>query len=308
MTYRLARSLAVFRDEVNARWPNRDKASDGWIGDAAHASRQSDHNPWVKDSAGVGVVRAYDTDAGTGANTDIGLWLAEHVRALGQSGHPALGTGSYVISARRIASPTSEWKWRAYTGANPHTTHTHVSVSLDQAGYDSTHGWGIADGGPTPPPVPGARPTIRYGSRGDAVREAQQRLAAHGFSPGTVDAVFGPKTLEATKRFQATRALSADGIIGPKTWGALLAAPPAPPPPAPAPMPARPTIRRGSKGDAVRELQAILNAWYPSMPRLAVDGDFGSATEARVKHMQRSAGLTIDGIVGPNTWRRLLGG
>lgn len=78
---------------------------------------------------------------------------------------------------------------------------------------------------------------------------------------------------------------------------------PAPPKPG-----ARPTVRRGSKGDVVREVQRILNAWYPSMSRLAVDGDFGPATEARVKYMQKRAGLAVDGIVGPNTWRRLLGG
>jgi putative peptidoglycan binding protein len=227
MAYRLARALAVFRDEINARWPNRDRASDGWIGDAAHASTQSDHNPWVKDSAGVGVVRAYDVDAGAGADVEIGLWLAEHVRNLGSAGHPALGRGSYVISARRIASPVSGWAWRAYTGDNPHTSHTHVSVSLDAAGYDSAQGWGIRTGStPGPAPTPGARPTIR----------------------------------------------------------------------------------RGSTGDAVREAQRILNAWYSLLPQLAVDGDFGPATEDRVRHLQRAAGLTVDGVLGPQTWRRLLGG
>jgi hypothetical protein len=71
---------------------------------------------------------------------------------------------------------------------------------------------------------------------------------------------------------------------------------------------ARPTVRRGSRGPAVAEAQRILNAWYPSLPRLAEDGIFGPATEARVKHMQQRAGLAVDGIVGPNTWRLLLGG
>jgi len=78
---------------------------------------------------------------------------------------------------------------------------------------------------------------------------------------------------------------------------------PAPPKPG-----ARPTVRRGSRGPAVSELQRILNAWYPSLSRLGVDGIFGPATEARVKYMQKRAGLAVDGVVGPNTWRRLLGG
>ncbi|SDC72802.1 peptidoglycan-binding domain-containing protein [Actinokineospora iranica] len=306
MAYRLARALAVFRDEVNTRWPNRDHASDGWIGDAAHATRNSDHNPWVKDGAGVGVVRAFDVDSGPGGDTEIGLWVAEHVRTLGRAGHPALGNGSYVISARRIASPKSGWAWRAYTGSNPHVSHTHVSVSLAAGGYDSGQGWGIAGGGgPTPPPPspnPGGRPTIRQGSRGDAVREAQQRLAAHGFDPGRADGAFGPRTREATRRFQSARGLTADGVIGPNTWGALLAAPPAA---APAP---RPTIRRGAKGDLVREAQNLLNARLPNLPPLNVDGDFGRATEARVKDAQRAFGLAADGVIGPATWPRLLGG
>ncbi|PPK65884.1 peptidoglycan-binding domain-containing protein [Actinokineospora auranticolor] len=87
-------------------------------------------------------------------------------------------------------------------------------------------------------------------------------------------------------------------------------APPSTPPTTPPPSapPGHPTIRRGAKGDPVRELQRILNAWYPTLPQLAVDGDFGPATEARVKHMQERAGLTVDGIVGPKTWARLLGG
>jgi hypothetical protein len=83
----------------------------------------------------------------------------------------------------------------------------------------------------------------------------------------------------------------------------------APPGPGPVPNPGgRPTLRRGAKGDHVREIQHILNAWYPALPRIAVDGDFGPMTEARVRYMQQRAGLAVDGIVGPQTWRRLLGG
>ena len=81
------------------------------------------------------------------------------------------------------------------------------------------------------------------------------------------------------------------------------------PGPGPAPNPgSRPTLRRGAKGDPVREVQRILNAWYPSLPALTVDGDFGPKTEARVRYMQQRAGLAVDGVVGPNTWRKLLGG
>jgi hypothetical protein len=69
---------------------------------------------------------------------------------------------------------------------------------------------------------------------------------------------------------------------------------PAPAPVAPAPV-ARPTIRRGSSGDAVRELQT----------KLFVDGVFGPNTEDAVRRFQHSHGLTVDGIVGPQTWDKL---
>lgn len=136
MSWRAARSLLTLRSEVDARWPRRSKASDGMLGDSQHASRPSDHNP---NSAGV--VRAIDI---TAAGIDA-AWYAEHLRALGASGHPALRNGGVVIYNRRIASSTRGWAWRPYTGANPHTSHIHTSVSRDATGYDSTAPWGITD-------------------------------------------------------------------------------------------------------------------------------------------------------------------
>lgn len=64
-----------------------------------------------------------------------------------------------------------------------------------------------------------------------------------------------------------------------------------------------PTLRRGSQGDEVADLQTILNARYGA--DLEVDGDFGKATEAAVKAFQKSHGLTADGVVGPKTWKAL---
>lgn len=59
-----------------------------------------------------------------------------------------------------------------------------------------------------------------------------------------------------------------------------------------------PVLRRGSEGTAVAELQALLRAkGFP----LAIDGDFGPATETAVKLLQASAGLKPDGIVGART-------
>lgn len=64
-----------------------------------------------------------------------------------------------------------------------------------------------------------------------------------------------------------------------------------------------PTLRRGSQGDEVADLQTILNARYGA--DLEVDGNFGKATEAAVKAFQKSHGLTADGVVGAKTWKAL---
>lgn len=86
---------------------------------------------------------------------------------------------------------------------------------------------------------PANLPTLRAGSRGPAVADLQRRLAAAGYSPGTVDAIFGAQTDAAVRALQRARGLSVDGIAGSQTWGALLAGMPgAAPPPAPTPPPA----------------------------------------------------------------------
>lgn len=138
--YREARALRVLLDEVNANAPHRSTASDGWIGDAAHASRDSDHNPWVKVD-GIGVVRARDFTHDPFHDLDC-QQLADHLAARLRK-HPALRSGAYVIWRRRIISADRIHEgWRPYAGSNPHETHLHLSVALAPADFDSTHPWG----------------------------------------------------------------------------------------------------------------------------------------------------------------------
>jgi peptidoglycan hydrolase-like protein with peptidoglycan-binding domain len=65
-----------------------------------------------------------------------------------------------------------------------------------------------------------------------------------------------------------------------------------------------PTLKKGSRGDAVKGLQNALNA-RSSQGVGAVDGIFGPATENAVKQFQRDVGLVEDGIAGPATWEEL---
>ena len=62
------------------------------------------------------------------------------------------------------------------------------------------------------------------------------------------------------------------------------------------------SLKRGSKGDKVKELQIKLNKVGNN---LVVDGSFGSATEKAVKEFQKKYNLTVDGIAGPNTIKKL---
>ncbi|MDR0840151.1 MAG: peptidoglycan-binding protein [Christensenellaceae bacterium] len=64
---------------------------------------------------------------------------------------------------------------------------------------------------------------LRRGDQGMQVRMAQTALARAGFSPGTIDGIFGPNTQAAVRAFQKAKGLTVDGIIGPRTWAALTA-------------------------------------------------------------------------------------
>lgn len=88
--------------------------------------------------------------------------------------------------------------------------------------------------------------------------------------------------------------------------------PPPGPRPTPSPSTGHPLLRYGSRGPAVRELQARLNSWLVNcaqlgFPPLVIDGIFGPLTRRMVRTFQHAEGLRADGIVGPLTWGRLLG-
>lgn len=100
------------------------------------------------------------------------------------------------------------------------------------------------------------------------------------------------------------------GLI-PKVWSAL-------PPqfnPKPTPTPSKkaysgaypkPTLKKGSKGKEVKNLQRFLN-WYNSKNNLSVDGVFGDKTLSAVKRFQKAEGLVVDGIVGIKTVNKMHG-
>lgn len=150
---------------------------------------------------------------------------------------------------------------------------------------------GIPPAPPIPPQdKPDARPMLRFGARGSAVVEMQNRLRAHGFDPGASDGIYGPATGGALKAFQGSQGIAADGICGPITWSRLDQQA--------AGAPAR-LLAYGSVGADVAQLQDALRA-HGNDPG-ASDGIFGPRTDAAVRAFQASHGCAVDGIVGPQT-------
>lgn len=140
---RIANSLARLRDQVNAKYPNRNKASDGWIGDAAHAATASDHNPNA-----AGVVCALDITHDPANGLDVHA-MADRLRV---NRHPDL---KYIISNSRICGAWTGWAWQPYYGSNPHNKHAHFSVGRGNDGqsvgpYDDTNDWAISGSSPAP--------------------------------------------------------------------------------------------------------------------------------------------------------------
>jgi hypothetical protein len=212
MAWHIAAALETLRKQLNARAPRRSTASDGGVGDAAHASRASDHNPWYRNTV---TARDFTHDPGGGLDCN---WLAD---TLVRNRDPRI---KYIIWNRRI------WQggWAPYHGANPHTKHLHLSVVASPA-CEATTEWVLGPGGAPPagPPAVGGGGVVgvlQKGSRGPAVRRLQEILTSRypayaRWSP--VTEYFGDQTRAAVIEFQRRSGLTPDGIVGPKTRAAL---------------------------------------------------------------------------------------
>lgn len=142
-------------NEFNALGPNRDKASDGSVGDLAHQEGVSDHNP--------------DETGNTGGQSDVDDINEVHARDIDHSGPwpagwnmerfiqevllPRCRAGTerrlrYIIYNRRIWSASDGWRQRAYAGKNGHEQHAHFSFRYGSGSAPSnpeqiTDPWGL---------------------------------------------------------------------------------------------------------------------------------------------------------------------
>lgn len=126
------------------------------------------------------------------------------------------------------------------------------------------------------------------------VRSLQFLLKAHGAGL-KADGAFGHATKAAVVAFQRAHKLPATGVVRAATWRALLV-----------------TVKRGSKGPAVRAVQDQINFRNGKNGHtLNVDGVYGRRTEQAVRAFQKAMsaeipGFRVDGIVGPQTWQALV--
>lgn len=232
------------------------------------------------------------------AITTSGKTLADAgLTTAGSTLNPNAGTLVWVDNAGNVLPGTTTveanttYKW-LFTPADANYTTLTGSIELY---HKSTSSGGGSYYAPEAPDMP----MVYWGCTGDAVKTLQEKLNAKGFDSGNVDGIFGAKTYAAVTAFQKANSLGVDGIVGKLTWAKLYDATPV----SVTPVTTQPMLHTGSRGDAVRKLQELLNAKGYTCGN--VDGIFGSKTYAAVLEFQKANSLGVDGIVGPLTWAKL---
>lgn len=198
----LAPSLVTLRAEINAAAPGREKASDGWIGDAAHCPGVSDH---CADASGM--VHALDVDKDFNsphvtANRLVKLLIGDWRLA-------------YIIWNRTIWSRSWGWTARVYTGSNPHTQHIHLSLRHVTTAEQSKGTWNVASLLPPPPrpdfPTP---PPPRALVLGSSLENAMPYMLAKHESHPEVFALFASGAVRhiGPAEFEVYSAIN-DGVV-----------------------------------------------------------------------------------------------
>ena len=252
----------------------------------------SEYNAVTSSPVEITITRA--TPTGEPAYTKItasGKTLADAALGIGTI-TPAGGTIAWDDPTTTEVVANKSYGW-TYTPTDTNYTTLTGTIKL----WSKSSGGGS---GRTAAVVAPDMPMLYRGCTGDAVKTLQEKLNANGFDSGNVDGIFGAKTYAAVTAFQKANGLGVDGIAGKLTWAKLYDATPV----NVTPVTTQPMLRTGSRGDAVRKLQEMLNAKGYTCG--SVDGIFGSKTKAAVLAFQKANGLGADGIVGPLTWGKLV--
>ncbi|WP_049971528.1 peptidoglycan hydrolase [Haladaptatus cibarius] len=131
-------------------------------------------------------------------------------------------------------------------------------------------------------------PVYSRGDNGEAVYSIQFLLEHHGYNLAH-DGSYGPETESTVQNFQSAQGLTVDGVVGPNTWSNLV------------------VYVTSSSDDPYWPTYAVQHQLnYDEGYNISVDGYYGPETEGAIESFQSSAGLTVDGMAGPNTWQALV--
>ncbi len=163
--------------------------------------------------------------------------------------------------------------------------------------------------------------TLRKGYTGADVIAVQQKLKELGFYSGSVDGVYGTGSIAAVKKFQQQNGLTADGLVGSRTYAALLSASSGSSSDSSSSGSssgtsdsssgssgqtyAEGTLSYGSTGTEVKKMQQALKALGYNV---SADGSYGALTQMAVTQFQKRNGLTADGVAGSATLKLLYSG
>lgn len=180
--------------------------------------------------------------------------------------------GTFFVVAAGRANHAGRGEWQGITGGNNHF----IGIEAENTGRDNDFPW----------------PEVQM----DAYRRGVAAILKHIDQPAIMCC--------GHKEFATPPGRKSDPKFDMNVFRMEVAAILAGNAPAPVLIPptdpdGRPTLRRGSQGDLVQQVQAKVGT--------TVDGDFGPKTEAAVREFQRALGLVPDGIVGPKTWAALEG-
>ena len=243
---KLCAAGVTLRDQVNQKWPARDKSSDGWIGDTRHQQNQgwgtngkgSYHNPDPN-----GIVHAIDLDedffgkgkGGQKAAMEFAQQLATYCRE-GKDG----GRIAHIVYEDKVASGTAQ-NWHFRGSGYGHTHHIHISFTNRADSDGSKFRLPIFENNDQPkppaPPKPLApkpkpeekdpaypgRNSLQYNKRNGGVKDLQKQLIKRGFEiPNGATGFYGDQTVKAVKKFYSSIGKVKDGkSFDPGAWNVL---------------------------------------------------------------------------------------
>ncbi|WP_266075373.1 peptidoglycan hydrolase [Haladaptatus caseinilyticus] len=242
----------------------------------------------------------YAAQSGTVAYADYASGYGYHVKIDHEGGYQTryahcqsdlrVSEGEYVSRGQHIAD---------LGGSGGYEPHLHFDIKRygDYVYVPGSPGDWVDKDNPIPEDYPGlgggngssySWPARVRGDTGESVYSIQFLLEHHGYDLAH-DGSYGPETESTVESFQSANGLTVDGMTGPNTWSELI------------------VYVTSSSDDPYWPTYAVQHQlYYDEGYDISVDGYYGPETESAIESFQSSAGLTVDGMAGPNTWQALV--